>query len=105
MLATKEPHHLRPYPASAYATMLDIDDPEGNGARRVNQAQRWLADAGFIQRIPNGTHPPHMVILPLPVVADWSGRWITLPLGSVVKRMDSRHVGSRAHVVHRACAN
>lgn len=81
MLATKEPHHLRPYPASAYATMLDIDDSEGNGARRVNQAQRWLADVGFIQRIPNGTHPPHMVILPLPVVADWSGRWITLPLG------------------------
>ncbi|WP_404352319.1 hypothetical protein LG324_05250 [Phycicoccus jejuensis] len=80
MLATKEPRQLRPYPASAYATMLSIPDPAGQGARRVNQAQRWLRDAGFIQRVENGTHPPHVTILPLPELGDWGGRWITLPL-------------------------
>jgi len=80
MLATKEPRHLRPYPASAYATMLALNDPEGQGARRVNQAQRWLRDAGFIQRIENGTHPPHITLLPLPDRGEWGGRWITLPI-------------------------
>lgn len=81
MLATREPYDLRPYPAAAYATMLGLDDPEGQGARRVNQAQRWLRDHGFIQRIENGTHPPHIVLLPLAQQFDWNGRWITLPLG------------------------
>lgn len=80
MLATKKPHQLRPYPASAYATMLALDDPEGQGARRVNQAQRWLRDAGFIQRVENGTHPPHITLLPLPARGDWGGRWVTLPI-------------------------
>lgn len=81
MLATKQPHQLRPYPASAYATMLALEDPNGQGARRVNQAQRWLRDAGFIQRVENGTHPPHITVLELPPRGDWGGRWITLPIG------------------------
>ena len=81
MLATREPRHLRPYPASAYATMLALGDPEGQGARRDKQAQRWLRDAGFIQRVENGTHPPHITLLPLPERGEWGGRWITLPIG------------------------
>lgn len=81
MLATKKPYQLRPYTASAYATMLALEDPDGQGARRVNQAQRWLRDAGFIQRVENGTHPPHIVLLPLEARGDWGGRWITLPIG------------------------
>lgn len=81
MLATKEPYHLRPYPASAYAMMLALDNPESQGARRINQAQRWLRDEGFIQRVENGTHPPHITLLPLPKRGDWGGRWITLPIG------------------------
>lgn len=80
MLATKEPRHLRAYPASAYAKMLALDHPESQGARRINQAQRWLRDEGFIQRVENGTHPPHITLLPLPVLGDWGGRWITLPI-------------------------
>lgn len=80
MLATREPYQLRPYPAAAYAKMLALDDPEGQGARRVNQAQRWLRDAGFIQRVENGTHPPHMTVLALPVLSDWGARWITIPI-------------------------
>jgi hypothetical protein len=80
MLATREPRHLRPYPASAYAKMLSLADPEGQGARRVNQSQRWLRDAGFIQRVENGTHPPHITLLPLSQRGEWGGRWITLPL-------------------------
>lgn len=81
MLATKKPYHLRPYPALAYAKMLDLDKPEGQGARRVNQAQRWLRDEGFIHRVENGTHPPHITLLPIRERGDWGGRWITLPIG------------------------
>lgn len=80
MLATAEPRHLRPYPAAAYAMMLALPDPEGQGARRVNQAQRWLRDEGFIQRVENGTHPAHITLLPIPARGDWGGRWITLPI-------------------------
>lgn len=80
MLATREPRQLRAYPASAYAKMLALSEPETQGARRVNQAQRWLRDEGFIQRIENGTHPPHIALLPVPVTGEWGGRWITLPL-------------------------
>lgn len=80
MLATREPRHLRAYPASAYAKMLALGDPETQGARRVNQAQRWLRDEGFIQRVENGTHPPHITLLPIPATGEWGGRWITLPL-------------------------
>ena len=80
MLATREPRHVRPYPAATYARMLDLDDPDGQGPRRVNQAQRWLRDAGYIQRIENGTHPPLITVLPVAAQEDWGGRWITVPI-------------------------
>lgn len=80
MLATRAPRLLRPYPASTYARMLGLNDPESQGARRVNQAQRWLRDEGFIQRVENGTHPPYITLLDIPSTGEWGGRWITLPL-------------------------
>jgi hypothetical protein len=39
--AAKPPHGLA-YPARAWATLLDLDDPAGLGARRVNEAILWL---------------------------------------------------------------
>jgi hypothetical protein len=39
--AAKPPHDLA-YPARAWATLLDLDDPAGRGARRINEAILWL---------------------------------------------------------------
>jgi hypothetical protein len=39
--AAKPPHGLA-YPARAWATLLDLEDPAGRGARRVNEAIVWL---------------------------------------------------------------
>jgi hypothetical protein len=80
MMATKAPHVLRPYPASAWASMLDLPEPEGQGARRVNDAQRWLKKSGFILREENGSHAPTIAIADIPQVGQWGSRYITLEL-------------------------
>jgi hypothetical protein len=36
------------FPARAWAQLFDLDDPEGKGAHRVNEAQRWLEENKFI---------------------------------------------------------
>lgn len=46
-LAAAPPHDLV-YPARAWATLLDLPDPEGLGARRVNDAVAWLEDNHFV---------------------------------------------------------
>lgn len=46
--AAKEPYKLT-YPARAWATLLDLPDPNGNGARRINDAVLWLEEQGFIK--------------------------------------------------------
>lgn len=45
--AAKEPYKLT-YPARAWATLLDLPDSSGNGARRVNDAVLWLEQQGFV---------------------------------------------------------
>lgn len=84
MLATRAPHQLRPHTAAAFARTLDLPDAGGQGARRINAAQRWLAEQSYILRQENGTHPPTITILN----CDGSGgpwqvegpRWVTLPI-------------------------
>lgn len=84
MMATAAPHRLRPYVAPAFAKTLDLADPEKEGARRVNQSQRWLAQYNYISR--DTTQRPMVVTI---LNCDrsgtpWSGasgkRWITVPL-------------------------
>ncbi|MGW3378496.1 hypothetical protein [Streptomyces hydrogenans] len=36
------------FPARAWAELFDLDDPETKGARRVNDAQKWLEANGFV---------------------------------------------------------
>lgn len=36
------------YPAQVWAELLDLPDPKNAGARRINEAQRWLETNGFI---------------------------------------------------------
>lgn len=47
-LAASAPHELL-YPARAWAELLDLDDPEGNGTRRIADAVRWLERHDFIE--------------------------------------------------------
>lgn len=47
LFAAKPPHDLA-YPARAWATLLDLDDPTGRGARRINEVIAWLQENDFI---------------------------------------------------------
>jgi hypothetical protein len=46
-LSSGYPHETS-FPASAWAELLDLDDPLGRGARRVNEAVGWLESERFI---------------------------------------------------------
>lgn len=46
-LAAAPPHDVA-YPARAWATLLDLPDPSGKGARRVNDAISWLEANHFV---------------------------------------------------------
>lgn len=50
------------YPARAWATLLDLDDPAGKGARRVNEALSWLEKRSFVDVEAMPGHP-HRVTL------------------------------------------
>ncbi|MET1035224.1 MAG: hypothetical protein ABWX68_08325, partial [Arthrobacter sp.] len=38
-----------PYPAQSWARLFDLDQPDAAGARRVNDATKWLEKEGFIR--------------------------------------------------------
>lgn len=48
------PPHDATYPARAWAALLGLEDPDGNGARRINDAFAWLDERHFIrlERLP-----------------------------------------------------
>ncbi len=60
--AGKPPHDVT-YPARAWASLLDLDDPEGNGARRVNDAIRWLAEARYVDLERRPGRPSRVLLL------------------------------------------
>lgn len=37
-----------PVPSRAWAALLGLDDPTGKGVRRINDAIKWLDEAGFV---------------------------------------------------------
>lgn len=43
------PPHDTSYPARVWATLLDLPQPESNGARRVTAAISWLEDYGLVR--------------------------------------------------------
>lgn len=84
MMATKAPHRLPGRAPSAYARALDLPDPAGEGARRVNQSQRWLANHRYIAR-DTSCRPATVAILKCDGSGQpWEGRegnrWITIPI-------------------------
>lgn len=60
--AAKPPHDLA-YPARAWATLLDLPDPAGRGARRINEAILWLEKRKLIQVESRAGHPNIVTLL------------------------------------------
>lgn len=51
------PPHDATYPARAWAALLGLNDPEGNGARRINDAFAWLDENRFVKLVRQPGHP------------------------------------------------
>ena len=82
LMATKSPFDLDdPPPANWFAGLLDLPDPDGNGARRVNEAQKWLHDQGFIVRTGRPGKSPHIRLIHHGSVSATGGRYVQVPLG------------------------
>ncbi|MBY6389261.1 hypothetical protein HG717_35965 (plasmid) [Rhodococcus erythropolis] len=62
-------------PARAWATLLDLDDPAGNGARRIKNAMKTLAAANLIEMTDNPGYPNVVTLLD----ESGSGRAYELP--------------------------
>ncbi|WP_433121950.1 hypothetical protein [Micromonospora sp. CA-246542] len=60
-LGAAPPHELV-YPARAWAELLDLDEPETSGARRVADAVRWLEKNNFIE-VTNRAGAPNVIRL------------------------------------------
>lgn len=60
-LAAAPPHELV-YPARAWAELLDLDDPEGSGTRRVADAVRWLEKNDLVA-VTNRAGAPNIIRL------------------------------------------
>jgi hypothetical protein len=55
--------HETAYPARGWAALLDLDQPETNGARRVTAAIAWLSKNQFIRVLPNPGAPATIFLL------------------------------------------
>jgi hypothetical protein len=51
------------YPARAWATLLDLENPETKGARRVNEAVSWLEARQFVTVANNPGRPSRVTLL------------------------------------------
>lgn len=80
-MATKTPFELdNPPPAHWFAGLLDLPDPDGNGARRVNEALSWLHDHAFILRTRRPGKSPHIRLIHHGSVSAAGGRYVQVPL-------------------------
>jgi hypothetical protein len=61
-LAAAPPHDVS-YPARAWATLLDLPDPQGKGARRINDAISWLEKEKFVTVASQPGYPNRVTLL------------------------------------------
>lgn len=61
-MASGHPHDVT-HPAYSWARLLGLDDPDGNGKRRVLDAIDWLEANAFIQQHPNRGRPSTIRLL------------------------------------------
>lgn len=86
MVATQAPHIVHPpTPARVWAEMLDLPNPEINGARRVGDALLWLSSRGYVKLQRTVGAPP--VIELRSAIGNGKkftrpiGRYVSIPLG------------------------
>lgn len=82
-LSRNEDKPVFQYPALAWAQLLGYRDPEGAGARRVQESLRWLDEEAFVrlQRKPGVSSAVHLLS------DSGAGRPYTAP-GPMMKRID-----------------
>lgn len=56
------PPHDATYPARAWASLLGLNDPAGNGARRINEAFSWLSTHNFVSLQHRPGQPSRVVL-------------------------------------------
>jgi len=61
-MASGFPHDVK-YPARAWASLLGLDDPDRNGARRVSDAVAWLGAHQLVRVEPRKGRPPTVTLL------------------------------------------
>lgn len=86
LVAARPPHALKQQiPANVWARMLDLDDPDGLGARRVANALRWLGKNGFIDLSARRGAPPGVKLLSATgnrkAFVRGSGIYVGVPIG------------------------
>lgn len=81
-----ERHATSAWPARAWAALLDLDDPELHGQRRVRDAIRWLEQEGFLR---TERQPGRPMVLQL-LLEDGSGKDYFDPAPPAKKKKESK---------------
>jgi hypothetical protein len=85
LIAVRAPYKIESVPTRAWAETLDLDDPDGLGARRISDALQWLAKEHFIERASRRGSPPAVTLRSVlgdgtPFVRG-AGIYLSVPLG------------------------
>jgi hypothetical protein len=91
-----ERHKTNAYPARAWAALLDLPDPEGNGQRRIRDAVQWLEAHEFVR---TERHPGKPMVLQL-LREDGSGRAYTDPAKTARALKEGRFQKAKAREYH-----
>lgn len=83
---TDDRHRTNAYPARAWAALLDLSDPEGNGQRRIRDAIRWLEDQQLVATIREPGRPMALQLR----CEDGSGKNYTDPAGAARRKKTSK---------------
>jgi hypothetical protein len=81
--SVKAPHNTD-YPARAWAALLGLDEPETNGARRVNAAIAWLEKNNYLRVKPRPGMPAEVFLLD----ERGDGRPYTIPAEALKAKSD-----------------
>ncbi|WP_157545165.1 hypothetical protein [Nocardioides halotolerans] len=80
-IAVAPPHNVS-YPARTWAALVGLADPPGRGARRINDALRWLSENDFVEVQGEKGVPPIVTVRS----ESGDGSRYSLP-GSTIKRL------------------
>jgi|SRR5579859_3368814 len=80
-----ERHATGAWPARAWAALLDLPDPEGNGQRRIHDAIRWLEEKNLIRVVRQPGKPMSLQLL----LEDGSGKPYFDPAPHARKKKES----------------